>query len=302
MPAFFSSGIVAGAENGGIDLATVGYLQIQVPVDGARVYLDQVFMGFIQNGAITIPIDVMASPRYSNLIIEYTGYQTYLGPVPALVPGKTVTVLVNLNKTGYERMGIISFESGLAGAELYINGVKKGVTPDSGNLQIQTVPDGLYEFTVKRPGNLSITQQQYVSSNAVTVYRVNLEPATTGDVRINSTPEGAGVYLNNRNAGLTPLTIPDVPVGNLSLKITKEGYQDWGSEISVVGAEPSQVDAVLVSLPPTPTPTCPDITPSPEQEQPQENSSALYGVFILVVLLVLCCALIGVWTFRKQRP
>ncbi|WP_325632124.1 PEGA domain-containing protein [Methanospirillum sp.] len=302
MPAFFSSGIVTGAENGGIDLATVGYLQIQVPVDGARVYLDQVFMGFIQNGAITIPIDVMATPRYSNLIIEYTGYQTYLGPVPALVPEKTVTVLVNLNKTGYERMGIISFESGLAGAELYLDGVKKGVTPDSGNLQIQTVPVGLYEFTVKRAGNLSITQQQYVSSNAVTVYRVKLEPATTGDVHINSTPEGAGVYLNNRNAGLTPLTIPNVPVGNLTLKITKEGYQDWGSEVSVVGAEPSQVDAVLVSLPPTPTPTCPDVTPSPEPVQPQENSSILYGVFILVVVLVLCCVLIGVWAFRKQKP
>nr|WP_319538991.1 PEGA domain-containing protein [uncultured Methanospirillum sp.] len=302
MPAFFSSGIVAGAESGGIDLATVGYLQIQAPVDGARVYLDRIFMGFIQNGAITIPVDVMASPQYSNLIIEYTGYQTYLGPLPELVPGKTVTVLADLNKTGYERRGIISFESGLPGAELYLNGEKKGVTPDSGILQIQAVPAGLYQFTVKRPGNLSISEQQYVSSNAITIYRVNLKPATTGDVHINTSPEGAGVYLNNRYAGLSPLTIPEVPVGNHTVKITQEGYQDWGSEISVLGAESTQVDAVLVSLPPTPAPTCSDATPAPEPVVPQENSSVVYGFFILLVILIICCGVIGVWAFRRQKP
>jgi|GEM_PF-978194 len=302
MPAFFSSGIAAGDDNGGIDLATVGYLQIQVPVDGARVYLDRNFMGFIQNGSITIPVDVMATPQYSNLIIEYTGYQTYLGPLPGLVPGKTVAVLADLNKTGYGGRGIISFESGLPGAELFLNGEKKGVTPDSGILQIQAVPAGLYQFTVKRPGNLSISEQQYVSSNAITLYRVNLKTATSGDVHINTSPEDAGVYLNNRYAGLSPLTIPDVPVGSQTVKITKEGYQDWGSDIQVVGAESNQVDAVLVSLPPTPTPACPDATTTPEPVVQPENSSVLYGFFILLVILLICCGVIGVWAYRNQKP
>jgi len=298
----FSSCIVAGVENRGIDLATVGYLQIQDPVDGARVYLDQVFMGFIQNGSITIPIDVMATPQYSDLIIEYTGYQTYIGPLPSLVPSKTVSVISNLNKVGYGRMGIILFESGLAGTELYLNNEKKGVTPDSGILQIQTVPDGLYEFTVKRPGNLSISQQQYVSSNAITVYRVKMEPAVTGNVYVNTTPEDAGIYLNNRYIGISPQTIPDIPVGNQTIRISREGYQDWISEITVIGAESNQIDAVLVSLPPTPTPVCPDITTSPTPvAQPQENSSVLYGFFTLLIVLVICCVAIGIWAFKREK-
>lgn len=293
--------MVAGAEKDGIDLATVGYIQIQSPVDGARVYLDRVFMGFIQNGTVTIPIDVTATPRYSDLIIEYTGYQTYIGPLPSMVPEKTVGISVELNKTGYDRMGIVSFESGLPGAELYLNGKKKGVTPDSGNLLIQTVPSGLYDFTVRRPGNLTISQQQYVSSNAVTVYRVKMEPALTGEVQVNTTPEGAGIYLNNRYLGLSPLTIPTVQVGDQNVKITREGYQDWAGEITVVGAGSNKVDAVLVSLPPSPTPTCPEVTPAPVSITPLENNTTLYGVFTVLIVLILCCVVLGVWAFRRQK-
>lgn len=301
LPVLFFTGMVAGAEKERFDLATVGYLQIQTPVDGARVYLDQVFMGFIQNGSLTIPIDVLATPRYSDLIIEYTGYQTFIGPVPDLVAGKTVGVKVELNKTGYDRMGIISFECGVAGAELSLNGEKMGTTPDSGSLLIQTVPAGLYEFKVKRPGNLTITQQQYVSANALTVYRVKLEPALTGEVQVNTSPEGAGIYLNNRYMGLSPLTIPDVPVGNQAVKITREGYQDWAGESIIVGAGSDKIDAVLVSLPPSPTPTCPEETPEQVPIPQPEDNSALYGVFVLVVILVLCCIVLGVWAFRGQK-
>ncbi|MDD1729263.1 MAG: PEGA domain-containing protein [Methanospirillum sp.] len=301
LPVLFFSGIPASAEYETIDLATVGYLQIQTPVEGARVYLDQVFMGFIQNGSIVIPIDVMATPRYSNFIIEYSGYHTYVGPLPALIPGKTVSVSAELNKTGYEGMGIISFECGVPGAGLYLNGEKKGETPDSGNLFIQTVPSGLYQFTVKRAGNLSITQQQYVSSNAVTVYRVKLEPALSGDLVINSTPEGSGIFINNRYLGVSPLTIPDVPVGNQTIRITREGYQEWTNEIIVVGGETDQVDAVLVSLPPTVVTICPEETTPAISSNPLENTAALYGICTILIVLVILCGLLGVWVFRKQK-
>ncbi|MFH0966114.1 MAG: PEGA domain-containing protein [Methanobacteriota archaeon] len=307
LPAVFYSGVMAETETGVIDLASVGYLQIQSPVEGARVYFDQQFMGFINDGAITVPVDVTVSPQYTNLIIEYTGYQTFVGPLPKPVPGKTVGVRVELNQSGYERTGIVLFESALSGAELLLNGKSMGFTPDSGTLMIQTVPDGLYEFTVKRPGNLSIIRQQYVTSNAITVYRVNLEPALTGDLQVNTTPEGAGIYMDNRYMGISPLNLHDVLIGNQAIRITREGYQEWTGEISVVGADLNQIDAVLVSLPPTPIPVCLTVVETPEPFSTEEGSEPqlpdnifIYAGMVIVIGLIGCIVL-GIWAYRRKQ-
>ena len=308
-----------GEGEGTINIESVGYLQVQAQVDGARVYFDRQFMGFINNSALTVPVDVQASPQYSNLIIEYSGYQTFIGQLPKPVAGKTVGILVALNRTGYERMGVVLFESGIPGTELLLNGKSVGVTPDSGILMIHTVPHGLYEFTAKRRGDLTITEQQYVTSNAVTLFRVDLKPAHTGDIRVTTTPAGAGIYLDNRYIGLSPLTIPDIPVGNAVIIVKSEGYQDYSQEIQVTGGEQGQIDAVLVSLPPAPnlTPDCPEgpRTQSPEVPpaqslQPVQNpvipdisgNMTLYAGLVVLIGLVGCIVLgVLIYLGRKSR-
>lgn len=307
LPLFLSPGSVAERESGVINLDSVGYLQIQSPVEGARVYLDRNFIGFIQNGICTIPIDVTATPSYTNLILEYTGYLTYVGPLPQLVPGKTVGVRIEMNKTGYDRSGIIQLESGLPGTEIALNKESKGFTPDSGILMLQTVPGGLYELTVSRPGNTSITSQQYVSSNAMTMYRVHLEPALTGDALINSTPEGAGVYLDNRYEGLSPLILPNIPIGNKTVRITREGYQEWNGNLTVIGGQPNQVDAVLVSSPPTPVPVCPPVTAAPlplggvSGNGLKLPDTITLIVFLIVIIGLIACIGLLTWTFMRKK-
>lgn len=292
--------------------ASLGYLQIHTQVDGARVYFDRQFMGFIENGSLSIPVDTMASPQYSNLIIEYSKYRSFVGKLPEPVAGKSVGVMVTLNQTGYEQMGVIMFESGIPGAELFLNGKSAGITPDSGILMIQTVPNGLYNCTVKRSGNLSITDQQYVSSNAFTPYRVVLQPATIGDVSITSTPGGAGIYIDNRYVGLSPLSVPDIPVGNVQVKLKLEGFQEYLQEVLVTGSDPAKVDAVLVSLPPTPnqTPDCPTpnetptMTPIPTQPPgmvlPEINGNMTLYAGIVVLIGLVGCAVIGVVYYRRK--
>jgi hypothetical protein len=279
------------------------------------VYFDRQFMGFVANGSFTAPVDSLATPQYSNLIMEYSGYQTFVGKLPKPVAGKTVGVGVTLNRTGYDRMGVVLFDAGLPGAELYMNGNLAGTTPDSGILMLETVPHGLYDFTVKRPGNLSITDQQYVTSNAVCTYRVSLPPAVKGDVRITTTPQGAGIYIDNRYAGLSPLTVPDVPVGNAQVKLKLDGYQEYVQEVHVAGGEPAQVDAVLVSLPPTPnqTPDCPNMTPAPTLTPlPSEGiqspglpagipgNGMVYAVLVIVIGLIGCVA-VGVLLYYRKK-
>lgn len=303
LPVLCSAAVAVKPDKTEIDLNTVGYVQVQCPVDGARIYFDRAFMGFIENGELIVPLDVTARPAYADLIIEYTGYQTFIGPLPDLVPGKTVGVSAELNATGYEKHGMILFEAGYPGAELFLNGVSKGTTPDSGILQIESVPSGLYEFTAKRSGNLTITSQQYVSSNALTVFRVDLQPAMTGEIMITSTPEGADIYLNNRILGITPLDIPDLPVGTYEIRITHHEYQDWTGQITVTGGGSVSVDAVLVTIPPTPTPSCPDkpvtVTPSPPSSQIRPDVTLYAGV--VVVIGIIGCIILGVWILGKKK-
>jgi hypothetical protein len=257
IPALFSTGTPVDARTGGIDLASIGYLQVQSPVEGARVYFDRQFMGFINDGAITVPVDVTASPQYKNLIIEYTGYQRYIGPLPTPVPGKTVGIRVELNRNGYEMTGLVRFECEMSGAELLLDGKSMGFTPDSGILVIHTVPNGLYEFTVKRPGNLTINRQHYVTTNAVTLFRVILEPALFGDMQVRTTPEGADIYIDNRLLGVSPLFLPDIPVGDQRVRITCNGYQEWTGNVTINSSGLNKIDAVLVSSLQNPTVECP---------------------------------------------
>lgn len=52
------------------------------------------------------------------------------------------------------------------------------------------------------------------------IYRVTLRAAATVSLNINSTPAGAVVYLDNNKVGVTPLTIPDTPMGKHTLSLT----------------------------------------------------------------------------------
>jgi len=149
--------------------------------------------------------------------------------------------------------------------------------------------------------------QQYVSSNAVTVYRVSLEPALTGDMQINTTPEGAGIYLDNRYEGLSPLHIPDVPIGNKTVRVTREGYQDWNGDHMVIGGDSNQVDVVLVSTPPTPVPDCPSVTPAPlplsamsESTPGLANNLFLFAGMAIVIGLIACIGLV-IWEIRRKK-
>jgi hypothetical protein len=62
---------------------------------------------------------------------------------------------------------------------------------------------------------------------------------------VQSRPSGARVLVNNRLAGSTPLTIPDIPAGPATVRIEMDGYQTWATTIQVNAGEPARVNASL---------------------------------------------------------
>ena len=67
----------------------------------------------------------------------------------------------------------------------------------------------------------------------------------TGDLVVESRPSGAKVFLDNKLAGTTPLSLPHVPAGSHAVRIERDGYRRWSSSVRVVAAERNRVTASL---------------------------------------------------------
>ncbi len=67
-----------------------------------------------------------------------------------------------------------------------------------------------------------------------------------GVLRLVTVPKGAEVYLDAEPVGTTPLTLKEVPVGEHSLLVTKDGYVDLAKSVTVRKGRPTLVKEKLV--------------------------------------------------------
>jgi len=108
----------------------------------------------------------------------------------------------------------------------------------------------LEDATCKNCGVDQLLEQiDLISENLVGEAKVT-EPsktARTGKLQIHSTPEGATVYLDSVNKGITPLTLEKIPVGVHKLVLTKEGCENVSKGVEVKRGLLNKVAEVLVA-------------------------------------------------------
>jgi hypothetical protein len=100
------------------------------------------------------------------------------------------------------------------------------------------------------PLTLQLTLAPLASTKAAARNRpVPAAPATTGrytgGLTVESRPTGARVLIDNRMVGTTPVTLPSVAAGNHAIRLEREGYRRWASQVRVVSGEASRVTASL---------------------------------------------------------
>jgi len=71
--------------------------------------------------------------------------------------------------------------------------------------------------------------------------------ADTGSLRVNSTPAGATIWINGVNRGVTNKTVTGVPVGQHTLKLTKERFADWQQTVTINRNQTTTVSATLTA-------------------------------------------------------
>jgi len=123
-------------------------------------------------------------------------------------------VVIGLGWFGYTyysqnvQPGTIAIESNPSGAEVFVDGASKGLTP----LTIELSP-GKHDLELRRRGttrqiSLDITAGEQLKQQ---IDLTNLKPV--GTLVVNSTPKGAKVIVDGRDRGVTPVTLSDLAVG-----------------------------------------------------------------------------------------
>ena len=127
------------------------------------------------------------------------------------------------------------------GAEIWVNGERKGIGSWTGNLGA-----GTYELETRKPNHIpqTIIRDIVASSLPQTIHLQDPKPIL-GKVEIKSLPDKADIYIDGKKVGQTPLLISELLIGEHQFRLSRQGYADYSSTLTISESETTQVSATL---------------------------------------------------------
>ena len=126
-------------------------------------------------------------------------------------------------------------------AEIWVNGEKKGTGTWTGNLGV-----GTYVIEAKKENHHdSYTTRDIVVTSEPQTITLQAPTPILGEADINSTPAMADIYIDGKKMGQTPQMVSDLLVGQHQVRISKQGYSDYNSTLTVREGETSMLTAKL---------------------------------------------------------
>ncbi|WP_198362270.1 PEGA domain-containing protein [Thermococcus profundus] len=140
---------------------------------------------------------------------------------------------------GVFRQGILLINSNPTGASVYIDGEYKGKTP----LNVTLIP-GDYILKVTLENYATVTRQITLLPGQNLTITISLTPKF-GYLNVYSTPNEAEVYVDGHIVGTTPLAGYIISTGEHTIKLSKEGYEDYTETVFITPGETKEVHAIL---------------------------------------------------------
>ncbi len=185
---------------------------------GSSVYLDGTLKG---NTPLTI--NNLDFGEYE-IQVKHDGFRTFTKTVSLSRSKSKITVIANLEHVTF----VLQVSSYPTEAEVYVDGVKKGLTP----ITINDLSLGEHFVEVKKDNFNTWSQKISVNEYKVIQLFANLQ-ATSGTIEVDSTPSGAVVLLNGKNEGITPVTIRNLNAGTYKLVLQLKGYAPYSEVLTL---------------------------------------------------------------------
>ena len=127
------------------------------------------------------------------------------------------------------------------GAEIWINGEKRGVGSWSGNLT-----SGTYIFEARKAGHRTTTLSKHITSaQPQQSYILTAPTPIVGSVMVDGTPLMADVAIDGKSVGTTPLKISNILIGNHKVTVSKSGYAPYSQSVTVAEGKTATVSVSL---------------------------------------------------------
>ncbi len=205
-------------------------------------------------------IDIMSIPLGAEVYIN----RELKGKTPLFLEGLPAGILkIKLKKEGFDIwqdeivcrpletaklkaelvaiFGELDIESVPTGAAVYIDSREIGICPIS-----KQVEKGNREIEVKKQGFDLWKRSVHVKASEKIKIKAELK-SSYGVLNVISVPQGAGVYIDGKKAGNTPLMMAQSKKGNREITIRKRGYDVWKQSVRVIPEKTLNVKAELVA-------------------------------------------------------
>jgi hypothetical protein len=197
---------------------------------GSEVYIDGVL-----KGKTPVTINNLDFGEYE-IQVKHDGFRTFTKTIDLLRSKNKITVIANLEHITF----VLQVSSYPTEAEVYVDGVRKGLTP----ITINDLSLGEHFVEVKKENFSTWSQKINVDQYKVIQLLANLE-ATAASIDINSTPSGATVLLNGEAMGVTPIVLKDLDAGDYTLELKFEGYAPYSEKLTLNKGETVQRNVTL---------------------------------------------------------
>lgn len=204
---------------------TTGSLLLQSTPSGAQIFLDDSSTSKITPSNIQ---DIKEGPH--QITLKLSGYNDTTFNV-TIIRNQQVTKSVIL--TQEITTGSIFLQSNPSGAQIFLDGTNTDkVTPAT----IQDLQEGSHQFTLKLSGyydttfNVTIIRNQQIDKNITLTKEI-----TTGSVLLQSSPDGAQIFLEGTNTNKqTPSTIQNLEEGLYQFTLKLDGYNDTTFNVTII--------------------------------------------------------------------
>lgn len=193
-----------------------------------------VFVDGVMAGNTTLQVREIASGVHQ-IRIEKLLYQPIVKQVEI-----TANSLTTLEEELAPDYATVSISSAPSAAEVTFDGKLVGKTP----YRNEAVSSGQHSLVLRKSYFNDKSLDLNITAGTDVDTLIDLLPAF-GSLRVSSKPDGASVYLDNSNVGVTPLTLDTLSSGQYMLRVQKERYGTLERTITISDGKQTLIDTPL---------------------------------------------------------